>query len=150
MENENLTQLAKDLKLTEKQQTFCELFVQLANKREAYEQAGYKCTKETAFKEATRMLKNPKIKKYVDAITEAKHDALIADKDEVLRFYTRVMRGKEKDAFGLDPSLQDRLKAADQLAKRYQLFSNKIEVDGGQQQMIVQFVDDLVVDDLDE
>ena len=60
------------------------------------------------------------------------------------------MRGKEKDAFGLDPSLQDRLKAADQLAKRYQLFSNKIEVDGGQQQMIVQFVDDLVVDDLDE
>lgn len=62
MENENLTQLAKDLKLTEKQRTFCELFVQLANKREAYEQAGYKCTKETAFKEATRMLKNPKIK----------------------------------------------------------------------------------------
>jgi phage terminase small subunit len=58
------------------------------------------------------------------------------------------MRGKEKDAFGLDPSLQDRLKAADQLAKRYQLFSNKVEVDGGQQ-MIVQFVEDLV-DDLDE
>nr|DAE35654.1 MAG TPA: terminase small subunit [Caudoviricetes sp.] len=45
--------------------------------------------------------------------------ALIADSDEVLRFYSAVMRGEVKDQFGLDAALGDRLKAGDSLMKRY-------------------------------
>ena len=37
------------------------------------------------------------------------------------------MRGEEKDQFGLDASLQDRNKAAENLAKSYGMFINKIE-----------------------
>ena len=44
---------------------------------------------------------------------------LMADVNEVLKFYTSVMRGDEKDQFGLDASLSDRLKAADSLMKRF-------------------------------
>ena len=44
---------------------------------------------------------------------------LVADADEVLRFYSAVMRGEVKDQFGLDASLTDRLKAGDALMKRY-------------------------------
>lgn len=43
----------------------------------------------------------------------------MADADEVLRFYSAVMRGEVKDQFGLDASLTDRLKAGDALMKRY-------------------------------
>ena len=50
------------------------------------------------------------------------------------------MRGEEKDQFGLDPSLQDRTKAAELLGKRYRLFTEKVEVEGVQQ---VQIVDDI-------
>lgn len=45
-------------------------------------------------------------------------NANIATAKEVLEFYTSVMRGKELDAFGLDVSIDSRLKAADSLAKR--------------------------------
>lgn len=43
----------------------------------------------------------------------------IATADEVLQFLTDVMQGKVKDQFGLDASLQDRTKAAQELMKRY-------------------------------
>lgn len=46
-------------------------------------------------------------------------DRRIADADEVLQYLSDVMRGKVKDQFGLDASLQDRTKAAQELMKRY-------------------------------
>ena len=43
---------------------------------------------------------------------------MVADANEILKFYTSVMRGEVKDQFGLESSLSDRLKAADSLSKR--------------------------------
>ena len=54
-------------------------------------------------------------------------DERIAKGDEVLKYLTKVMRGQEKDQFGLDASLQDRTKAAELLGKRYRLFVDKVE-----------------------
>lgn len=42
----------------------------------------------------------------------------IADADEILQYFTRVMRGEEKDQFGLDAPLSERTSAAKELAKR--------------------------------
>ncbi len=42
----------------------------------------------------------------------------IADADEIMQYFTRVMRGEEKDQFGLDAPLAERTKAAQELAKR--------------------------------
>ena len=44
--------------------------------------------------------------------------ATIADADEILQYLTRVMRGEEKDQFGLDAPLSERTAAARELAKR--------------------------------
>ena len=42
----------------------------------------------------------------------------IADADEVMRYFTSVMRNEEKDQFGLDAPLSERTNAARELAKR--------------------------------
>ena len=54
---------------------------------------------------------------------------MVADSNEILKFYTAVMRGEVKDQFGLDSSLTDRLKAADSLAKRLAAAELKPNVD---------------------
>lgn len=49
----------------------------------------------------------------------------IASADEVLRFYSSVMRGELTDQFGLEAALDVRLKAADSLMKRYAVAADK-------------------------
>lgn len=64
-------------------------------------------------------LSKPAISEYITRRRAEMDKALIADSNEVLRFYSAVMRGEVKDQFGLDASLSDRLKAGDSLMKRY-------------------------------
>ena len=42
----------------------------------------------------------------------------IADAQEIMAYFTAVMRGEEKDQFGLDAPLSERTSAAKELAKR--------------------------------
>lgn len=49
----------------------------------------------------------------------------IASADEVLRFYSSVMRGEMTDQFGLEASLDTRIKAADSLMKRYAVSADR-------------------------
>ena len=42
----------------------------------------------------------------------------IADADEIMQYFTKVMRGEVKDQFGLDAPLGERTAAARELAKR--------------------------------
>lgn len=49
---------------------------------------------------------------------EALRKETIADADEILQYFTRVMRGEVKDQFGLDAPLSERTAAAKELAKR--------------------------------
>ena len=42
----------------------------------------------------------------------------VADGQEVMEYFTKVMRGEVKDQFGLDAPLSERTKAAQELAKR--------------------------------
>lgn len=41
-----------------------------------------------------------------------------ATANEVMEYFTKVMRGEEKDQFGLEAPLSERTKAAQELAKR--------------------------------
>lgn len=131
--------------LTKMQKAYCEWYVNLQDKREAYRRAGYKASKPTTIdQEANRMHKNPKIIAYIKYLMDKMPKDRVADAQEVCAFLTRVMRGEEKDAFGLDVSMQDRLKAADGLAKRYQLYTNRVEADV---KAAVTIVNDLADDD---
>lgn len=104
-------------KLTPKQKKFCEWYIKTGNASEAARKAGYK-EKNAPFMGAEN-LKKPQIKAYIDERTSNQDKNLVADADEVLKFYSAVMRGEVKDQFGLDASLTDRLKAGDSLMKRY-------------------------------
>lgn len=51
----------------------------------------------------------------------------IADADEILQYFTAVMRGQVKDQFGLDAPLSERTAAARELAKRIVDVENDVD-----------------------
>lgn len=109
--------------LTDQQKAFADFFIETGNATEAAKLAGY--SEKTAYSQGGRLLKHVEVSAYIKERMTQQDAARVASADEVLRFYSSVMRGQEKDAFGLDPSLADRLKAADSLMKRYAIGAEK-------------------------
>lgn len=105
------------MKLTKKQKDFCEYYLQTGNAAEAARKAGYSA--KTARVIGPENLSKPDVLEYIESRREEMDKCLIADTDEVLQFYSSVMRGEVKDQFGLEASLSDRLKAGDSLMKRF-------------------------------
>ena len=105
------------MKLTKRQREFAEYYIKSGNATEAAKLAGY--SEKTARSIGQENLTKPDISEYIQQRLKAMEKELMADVNEVLKFYTSVMRGDEKDQFGLDASLSDRLKAADSLMKRF-------------------------------
>ena len=103
--------------MTPKQKKFCEYYIQSGNAADAARKAGYSPVSAEAI--GRENIRKPTIAAYIAERTGKQDAALVADADEVLRFYSAVMRGEVKDQFGLDASLTDRLKAGDSLMKRY-------------------------------
>ena len=103
--------------MTPKQKKFCEYFLQTGNATESAKKAGY--SEKTAKTIGSENLTKPDIIQYISERTGTQDKKLVADADEVLKFYSAVMRGEIKDQFDLDASLSDRLKAGDALMKRY-------------------------------
>lgn len=112
-------------KLTPKQRAFADYYIETGNATEAARRAGYKGKNINRI--ASENLSKLDIKQYIDERLAKIEDARIAKGEEVLEYLTKVMRGEEKDQFGLDASLQDRTKAAELLGKRYRLFVDKVE-----------------------
>lgn len=112
-------------KLTPKQRAFADYYIEIGNATEAARRAGYKGKNLNRI--ASDNLSKLDIKQYIDERLAKIEDERIAKGEEVLQYLTRVMRGEEKDQFGLDASLQDRTKAAELLGKRYRLFVDKTE-----------------------
>lgn len=106
-----------DVALTLKQKAFADFYIETGNASEAARKAGY--SKKTAPFIGAENLKKPQISAYISGRMKEIEEGRIASADEVVMFYTSVMRGEIKDQFGLDPSLADRLKAGDSLMKRY-------------------------------
>ena len=103
--------------LTPKQQAFADYYIECGNATEAAKKAGY--SEDTARQIGTENLSKPSISEYIAERMEQQTRKRVADANEVIEFYTAVMRGEVKDQFGLDASLSDRLKAGDSLMKRY-------------------------------
>lgn len=128
-------------KVTIKQKKFADLYIETGNKTQSYIDAGYKATtREVAEANARKLLANYSVKSYIEQRMKELEKNSIASQDEVLQYLTKVMRGEEKDSFGLDASLQDRTKCAELLGKRYGAFVEKKELSGG---YTVELVDDI-------
>ena len=108
--------------LNERQKAFADYYIQTGNATEAAIKAGY--SEKTAYSIGNENLKKPEISAYIGERMAEQGEKRVADANEVIEFYTAVMRGEIKDQFGLDASLSDRLKAGDALMKRYAVTDN--------------------------
>lgn len=111
------------MKLTPKQQAFADYYIETGNATEAARKAGY--SEDTARQIGAENLTKPAISEYISIRMAEQSKKRVADANEVIEFYTAVMRGEIKDQFGLEASLSDRLKAGDSLMKRYAVGSEK-------------------------
>nr|DAT76551.1 MAG TPA: Terminase small subunit [Caudoviricetes sp.] len=112
--------------LNQKQQSFALNYVENHNITQSAISAGY--SKKTASVQGCNLLKNTKVREYIDSILERIQSDKIANIEEVMEYLTRVMRGEEKDSFDMEPSLQERTKAANALADRLDNRAKKLEI----------------------
>lgn len=137
-------------KLTPKQQAFADYYIELGNAEEAALKAGY--SKAYARGKAYTLLANVGISTYIDERMKEIQSKRIADATEVLEALTAVLRGErqgtalvgmgmgEQDVVQVEPTVAEKIKAAELLGKRYKLWTEKseVEVTGA-----VQFIDDI-------
>ena len=105
------------MKLTPKQKKFCDYYIETGNASEAARRAGY--SEKTARTIGQQNLAKRAIKDYISERMKNQDRERAASADEVIAFYTAVMRGEVKDQFGIEASLSDRLKAGENLMRRY-------------------------------
>jgi len=109
--------MGDDDAMTNRQKAFADIYVATGNATQSAVEAGY--SRRSARSTGARMLTNADVKTRIAGKLEVLEGQRIATMDEVLQFLTDVMRGRVKDAFGLDASLSDRLVAARELLKRF-------------------------------
>lgn len=133
--------MEQTVKLTAKQQRFCDEYLIDLNATQAAIRAGY--SEKAARQIGTENMSKPAIREYIEKRMAEKEAALIADQDEVLRYLTSVLRGEsvseivvveglgegmsQAKRFEKGPDEKERLKAAELLGKRYSLFTDKVE-----------------------
>lgn len=136
--------------MTDRQKKFCDEYLIDCNGRRAYK-AAYPNVKKDAVADAnaSRLLSNTKVKKYIDEQLSKIHSNKIADAQEVMEYLTSVIRGESSSsvlAFCGDgrqrvikkhPDEKERMKAAELIGKRYGLFTDKVEMGGAVPVIIV-------------
>lgn len=130
--------------MTNKQKRFCEEYIVDMNATEAAKRAGY--SEKTAYSIGNENLNKPEIQNYIQELTDQMKADSIASAEEVLQYLTSVLRGDEMDEAIVTESVgdgmsearrmnkkvnaRDKIKAAELLAKRYGLLTEKVNVDG--------------------
>ena len=115
------------MNLTPKQKAFADYYIACGNSTDAARKAGYK--EESCRTIGCQNLTKRNISAYIAERMQAQNEARVASADEVLHFFSSVMRGEVKDQFGLDASLSDRLNAGKELMKRYAAADNSARAD---------------------
>jgi len=115
-------------KLTLKEHQFINSFMVNGDVALAAKDSGYKLkdNNDTWAKVGNRVLKRNYIYEELLYRLEELDKAAIADADEIMQYFTGVMRGEIKDQFGLDAPLSERTSAAKELAKRLIDVPNKV------------------------
>lgn len=132
----------KENQLNEKQKRFCEEYIKDYNGEKAAIRAKY--SERTAYSMASRLLKNVKVKAYLNELTGEIKEDNIAEAKEVMEYLTSVIRGQSKSEIVVvegvgegcskaknikkKPDEKEKLKAAELLGKRYALFTDKQEI----------------------
>lgn len=133
--------------MTEKQKRFCDEYLIDLNGTRAYK-AAYPSVKNdnTAAASASELLRNPKVRAFLDERLKQLRSERTATAQEVMEYLTSVLRGESSahvvvvegmgdgysEAKVIDklPDEKERLKAAELLGKRFGLFTDKVDVSG--------------------
>lgn len=102
--------------LTPLEAKFIERYIETGNASQAVADAGYKV--KALAQQGQKLLNKPYINEEINYRLELAKTESIADATEIMQYFTDVMRGKINDQFGLEASLSERTKAAQELAKR--------------------------------
>ena len=133
--------------MTDRQQRFADEYIVDCNATRAYKAAYPNVKKDqTAAAAGTRLLRNVKVKAYIDEKLAEISSQKTAEAAEVMEYLTSVLRGQSKasvvvvEGYGdgcseakiieKPPDEKERLKAAELLGKRYSLFTDKVDVGG--------------------
>ena len=128
-------------KLNEKQKAFANYYIESLNATESYKRAYNVVNQSTAEANGSRLLRNAKVKNYIDEVMSAKDESRIASQDEILQILTDIARGiTEEEVVQFSqlgeelrttrkPTIKDRMKASELLGKRYRMFTDKTELE---------------------
>lgn len=124
--------MSKGKEPTPKQKAFADEYLTDLNGTRAYK-AVYKNVKSdaTASTNAWRLLRNAKVKEYIAERMKKIQSEKTADLEEVIRFFSSVMRGEVKDQFDLDATISDRLSAGRELMRWYEKADGEEKDTGG-------------------
>lgn len=106
-------------KLNPRQKKFAEEYVKTGNMAQSALKAGYKKT--TAITQGRKILENVGVQRYIEALTQSERKEgrkRIADAQEVMEYFTSVMRRELEEEPGVPTPLAESTKAAIELAKR--------------------------------
>lgn len=95
---------------------FINKYLELGNGRQAVIEAGYTTKAPEAY--SNQLLRKQYISDEIKYRRDEVYKAGIASGQEVMDFFTKVMRGEVLDQFGLETPVSERIKAANELAKR--------------------------------
>lgn len=115
--------------LTSNEAKFIELYVSGMSQTQAYIEA-YGLTdddknKKFAYQAGHRLIKKDYVISEIRHRMEQAKTESIATMQEVMEYFTGVMKGDIKDAFGLEASLSERTKAAVELARRLSVLEER-------------------------
>lgn len=102
--------------ITPLEQSFINHYLKSKNATQAVIEAGYKAKNPST--QGRRLLDREYISAEIQHQLDEQKSRSIADSTEILQFYTSVMRGEVLDQFGIEASLDTRLKAANELARQ--------------------------------
>lgn len=110
----------KGVKISPKEHAFINSFMINGDPAIAAKDAGFvlQGTKQTYKGVGSRLLRKDYIYDEILYRIDEMNAASIANEQEIMQYFTAVMRNEEKDQFGLDAPLSERTAAAKELAKR--------------------------------
>lgn len=102
------------------EQKFITNYIKCGVAIQALKETGIQLENDVSYRNAAyRMLNQVNIKAEINRImTEELKPETVATAEEVMSYFTAVMRGEVKDQFGLEAPLSERTRAAQEIAKR--------------------------------
>lgn len=135
-----------------KQQKFADAYIELGSAEQAAIRAGY--SKSYARGNAHKLVAHVSVKAFIAERMEKLQSEKVANQQEIMEFLTAIVRGEQQEEIlrgvgegaqtidDMDVSAKDRIKAAELLGKRYAMWTDKQQIDGVQQVVIHNDLDD--------